>query len=165
MEDIQAALQGTFHMEARSLMLVTQTQRKEWASSLLERKLSVVPPIVRRLESGVALPPTVNFPVLPFSVHLPRSQEATYHQGRKSDIPIMTPWYLLAHLASPWRAGRRSDVMAKVYGSRQYQSVKRVGIPILRKAATDSSFWRVRRWGYRFRQGLSGFYSPQFYEI
>lgn len=44
--------------------------------------------------------------------------------------------------------------MAKVHGSHWLQSVKRVGVSILRKAATDSSFRRVRRWGYRFKQSL-----------
>lgn len=165
MEDIQAPLQWSFDMEAQSVTLVTQAQRKEWTSSSLGRELSVVPPIVRRLGPGADLPHAVNFLFLSFCVHLLRSQEAKYHLGREINIPIMTLWYLLACLALPWRVAGQSDVMPKAHGNRQYQSVKRVGIPMFRINATDFFFRNIREGVMDFSRTFSSFQSPQLYQV
>lgn len=165
MEDIQAPLQWSFHMDTQSATPVTRAQRKEWASSSLGRGLSIVPLAVRRLGPGVGLPHAVNFLCLRFGVHLLRSQEAKYHLGRKIDIPTMTLWYLLAYLALPWRVARQSDVMPKAHGNHQYQSVKRVGIPMFGINATDSFFRNIREGVTDFSRIFSSFQSPQLYQV
>lgn len=155
MEDIQADFQEMYHMETTLPTRVTQAQRKEWTSLLSERRLSIVPTVVRRLGSGVALLRTVNFQFLKFSVYDPRLIGGKYYLFWKRVIHIMTLWHFLVNLASPWRAAGEFDAVPRAHGSHRYQCVKRVG-------ALYAKMSRFKKWeegSMDFTQGLFSAYT------